>query len=41
MIANLYTCQDCKLVYSLSQERISQDLPSLDSFICDICADGE
>jgi len=35
---NLYICSDCGLEYALSAGRVSQDSPSHESFVCDLCA---
>lgn len=36
-----YICNDCKLAYNLSDERIKIDSIQHETFICDICNDNE
>jgi hypothetical protein len=36
-----YTCNDCKLSYTLSEERIKNESVQHDNFICDLCKDDD
>lgn len=36
---NQYKCQECELVYTLSNKRIREESPIQGSFTCDLCKD--